>query len=38
MIKHIIWDSNPDFEDWREGLEEEYPNLSEDELRDKMYF
>lgn len=37
MEKYIIWDSNPDFEDWKDDLREEYPDVSEDELRRIMY-
>ena len=29
--KHIIWSSDPDYEDWRGDLEEQYPELSEQE-------
>lgn len=29
--KHIIWSSDPDYEDWRDDLEEQYPELSEQE-------
>ena len=33
MNRHIIWsDRNLDLDDWREDLQELYPNLSEDEL------
>lgn len=36
--RHIIWsDIHLDFEDWRADLEEQYPDLSEDELTQKMY-
>ena len=36
--RHIIWsDIHLDFEDWRADLEEQYPDLSEDELIRKMY-
>lgn len=36
--RHIIWsDIHLDFEDWRADLEEQYPDLSEDELIQKMY-
>lgn len=36
--RHIIWSNiNLDFEDWRADLEEQYPDLSEDELIQKMY-
>lgn len=34
---HTIWNSTPDFEDWRADLHSEYPDLSETELRDLMY-
>lgn len=37
LTKHIIWDSEPDFEDWKEDLKKEYPDLSEDELIEEMY-
>ena len=34
---HLIWSNyNIDYEDWREELEEEYPDLSEDERYLKM--
>ena len=29
--KHIIWSSDVDYEDWRADLEEQYPDLSEQE-------
>ena len=36
--RHIIWsDIHLNFEDWRADLEEQYPDLSEDELVQKMY-
>lgn len=25
--KHIIWSSDPDYEDWRGDLEEQYPSF-----------
>lgn len=35
---HKIWSNTDlDFEDWREDLKAEYPDLSEDELIEKMY-
>lgn len=37
MEKHVIWDSQPVFEDWKDGLQDEYPDCSEAELRDLMY-
>ena len=36
--KHIIWtDIHLDFEDWKDDLQEKYPDASEDELIFKMY-
>ena len=36
--KHMIWTNyDLNFEDWRADLEEEFPNLGEDELRAMMY-
>lgn len=34
--KHIIWQSDPDYSDWKEDLEAEYPELSDDERYEKM--
>ena len=35
---HLIWSNyHLDFEDWREDLEAEYPDLSESELMEMMY-
>ena len=34
--KHIIWSSDPDYEDWRGDLEEPYPELSEQERMELM--
>ena len=35
--RHIIWgDINLDYEDWREDLEAEYPDLTDDERYYKM--
>ena len=34
--KHIIWSSDPDYEDWRGDLEEQYPELSEQERMELM--
>lgn len=35
--RHIIWsDVHLDLDDWREDLQEEYPELTEDELYQKM--
>lgn len=37
-MNHIIWSNNNlDYEDWREDLEFEYPELSEDERLRMMY-
>ena len=36
--EHIIWSNdNLDYKDWKEDLEEEFPNLTEDERVEKMY-
>ena len=35
--KHIIWSSDPDYEDWRGDLEEQYPELSEQERMELIY-
>ncbi|MBE7048461.1 MAG: hypothetical protein E7393_03705 [Ruminococcaceae bacterium] len=36
--KHIVWsDIHLDFEDWRDDLQEQYPEASEDELIYRMY-
>ena len=34
---HLIWDSAPDFDDWKDDLMEDYPDATEDELRGLMY-
>ena len=34
---HTIWSSEPDFKDWEDDLKAEYPELPEEELRDKMH-
>ena len=34
--KHIIWSSDVDYEDWRADLEEQYPDLSEQERMELM--
>lgn len=37
MEKYVIWSNNDlDFEDWRDSLQEEYPDMSEDEMYDEM--
>ena len=36
--RHVIWgDINLNFEDWKDDLMEQYPDLSEDELIQKMH-
>ncbi len=36
--KYLIWSNySLDYEDWREDLEAEYPELSEQEREEKMY-
>ena len=36
--RHVIWTNyNLDFDDWKDDLEEYYPELSEAELYEKMY-
>lgn len=35
--KHIIWSSFCDYEDWKDDLEEQYPDLSENERHMLMY-
>ena len=36
--RHVIWgDINLNFEDWKDDLTEQYPDLSEDELIQKMH-
>lgn len=40
MEKHIIWSNHPehlDYENWKEDLEYEYPELTENERIDLMY-
>ncbi len=34
--KHIIWQSDPDYADWQNDLEAEYPDLTDDERYEKM--
>ena len=35
---HVIWSNRDlDYDDWREDLESEYPELTEDERMEKMY-
>jgi len=37
-VKHIIWsDINLDYEDWRDDLEAEHPEMSEDQRMSLMY-
>lgn len=35
--RHIIWSNDIDYDDWREDLEEQYPDLTEAERMDLMY-
>lgn len=35
--RHIIWSNELDYDDWKADLEEEYPELSEDERISLMY-
>ncbi len=34
--EHTIWDSRPDYEDWRADMEAEYPDMTEDERYGRM--
>lgn len=36
--RHVLWtDINLNFDDWKDDLQSEYPELSENELIEKMY-
>ena len=35
--RHIIWTDYLDYDDWKEDLEEQYPELSDDERFEMMY-
>ena len=35
--RHIIWSNDIDYDDWREDLEEQYPDLTEAERMEQMY-
>ena len=35
--RHIIWSNDIDYDDWREDLEEQYPDLTEAERMALMY-
>lgn len=35
--RHIIWSDDLDYDDWKEELEEQYPELSDDERFEMMY-
>ena len=36
--RHIIWSNHElDYEDWKDDLEKEYPDLSDDERYSLMY-
>ena len=34
--EHTIWDSQPDYADWRADMEAEYPDMTEDERYERM--
>ncbi len=36
-MEHIIWTNDLDYEDWREDLEAEYPDLTEEQRINLMY-
>ena len=36
-MTHIIWTNELDYEDWREDLEEQYPDLTEEQRINMMY-
>ena len=35
--RHIIWSNDLDYDDWKDDLEEQYPELSENERMELMY-
>ena len=35
--RHIIWSNDLDYDDWKDDLEEQYPELSANERMDLMY-
>lgn len=35
--RHIIWSDDLDYDDWKDDLEEQYPELSDDERFEMMY-
>lgn len=35
--EYLIWDSEPNFEDWKDDLQSEYPDATEEELYRIMY-
>ena len=35
--RHVIWSNNLDYDDWKEDLEEQYPELYENERIELMY-
>lgn len=36
-IKHLIWSSDVDYEDWRDDMESEYPDLTDEERENLAY-
>lgn len=34
---HLIWTSEPDYRDWKDYLEQEYPEMTENERMDEMF-
>lgn len=35
--RHIIWTDDLDYDDWKADLEEQYPDLTDDERMAMMY-
>ena len=35
--RHVIWSNDLDYDDWKDDLEEQYPELSENERVTLMY-
>jgi hypothetical protein len=36
-VKHLIWSSDVDYEDWRDDMESEYPDLTDEERENLAY-
>lgn len=36
-VKHLIWSSDVDYEDWRDDMESEYPDLTDEERETLAY-